>query len=220
MEQMDISQPEPPPTLLHITPYEVAARLGELGISREPLELAVLQGDLQRRLATPDDYYSAAGFSSWNRMLRVLREELRRDAQWHRGDFLRIPVVFNPDESVAIGVASGDWRTGEGDDPRGPTTNPKGPATIEAVEISGGRGQLDFPAEGVDLWYLVYRLTDDGLWAELSRPRDVSDAAEISGWSERILIGRIDPDSPLPAVKTKPSESNPEIAVDVRRKSA
>lgn len=205
-----------PHTRIHIEPYEVDLRLDQLGVSRAPFVEAARQGDLQRRLATEDDFYATAGYTGWARSLRVLRQETRALHQWHKGDFLRIPVTYNTDETIAVAVSMGDECTGlPGEDP---TTNAKGPSTVIAVE-EASQGALNFDADetGVDLWYLLtFATPDDELRAELSRPRFTDEQFKISGWHERILFGRLDPDQD--ARIKHPIASDPTITV--RRKSA
>ena len=206
---------------VYVTPYEVDARLKQLGVSRRPLVLAALQGDLQRRLCTPDDFYATPGYVEWARALRTLREELRRDHGWHRGDFLRIPVCFNAEENLAISVALGDQWTGI-DGEKQPSTSPRGPATIEVVELSGTQRSIDFDVDdAVDFWYLLIYAAGDELRAELSRPTDVNDTKRINKWNERILLGSIDPNTSVTQkLDEPPVTEEPEIAVDVRRKLA
>ena len=202
---------------VYVTPYEVDARLKQLGVSRRPLVLAALQGDLQRRLCTPDDFYATPGYVGWARTLRTLREELRRDHGWHRGDFRRIPVCFNSEENVAIAAAGGNQWTGV-DGQEQPATREKGQGTVDAVEMSGTQRVLEF--EAVDFWYLLTYATDGELRVELSCPTNVNDARQINRWSERILIGLIDPNTPMSKTLDVPVAPEPEIAVDVRRKLA
>jgi hypothetical protein len=210
--------PRQPAAKVVVDPYEVDARLHQLGVSRGPLIEAALQGDLHRRLNdTPDDFSATPGFSGWSRTLRVVRAELRKVHAWHNGDFLQIPVTFNETETMAVAVSTGNERTGlPGDDP---STNAKGPRTAEAVESA--QGGLDFDDEeiGVDFWYLVTHATADGeVRAELSNPRITDEHYQILGWHERILLGRIDPDGNWQAVPAPVAPSD--ITIDVSRKTA
>ena len=205
---------------IYSTTYEVAERLARLGISRRPLESAALQGDLQRRLCTRDDFCATPGYVTWGRALRVVREELRREHAWHQGDFLRIPVCFNTAENVAITVALGDKWTGI-DGEEQPSTRKRGQATVEAVELSGTQRSMDFDDDdAVDFWYLLVYAIDDELRAELSKPTDMNDTGQINKWNERILLGSIDPDASMTQKLNEPLVTEPEIAVDVRRKLA
>jgi len=209
--------PHRPRARLYVEPYEVDLRLSQIGVSRGPFIEAALQGDLQRRLCTPDDFGATAGYVGWARGLRVMRAELRRAHGWHNG-FLRIPVSYNEHETRAVAVSGGDERIGlPGPDP---VTNAKGPATVAAVESNRSpQESFDFEDQGVDLWYLLtYATEDDELRAELSNPSFIDgDTLQISGWHERILFGRIDPDAPS-RITAPVAPSN--IDFDVPRKTA
>jgi hypothetical protein len=210
-------RPLNPPARLIFEPYEVDLRLHQLGVTRTPLEEAVRQGSLQRRLCTADDFYGAPGYLAWARALRVTRQELRKQHGWHKGDFLRIPVAYNEDESVAVAVSSGDDRVGlPGDDP---STKEKGPSTVAAVGESS-QPELQFASDeiGVDLWYLLtYESNEGELRAELSSPRFTDEEDKISGWYERVIFGRIDFDGE-PQVMA--SDATTDFSINVTRKSA
>jgi hypothetical protein len=207
-----------PSARLFITQYEVDLRLGQLGVPREALEQAVREGDLQRRLCTADDFPAAPGFYAWSRTYRILNQEMRRANGWHRGTFLRIPACISPDASIAIAVSSGNAPTGRDDGT--PRTNKKGPATIDAVEIAAQQRFVLDSGEGAEFWYLLFHSSEDGLWAELSCPRDLSEDDEISDWAERILLGQIDPNGGPPIREREPSGPQSGINVEVRRKTA
>lgn len=207
--------PRPAQCIIHLTPYEVDLRLSQLDVPREVLTRAVLQGELQRRFATPDDFHATAGYTAWARTYRELVSGMRSQRGWHKGQFLSIPVVYTFDETYAIAVSPGDSKTAD-PDTKGPSTHRKGPATSEAVARSRD-GQLEFEDSPVELWYLVYDVRTDGsLHAELSRPLSLEEA-RITAWSERVILGRIDPE-PQPRVASGPE--SPEIDVSVRRKTA
>lgn len=171
-------------------PKEVDLRLAKLGLSRPPLVDATLAGDVYRRSRTEMDAPGADGYFQWDGALRVLREQTAEAHQWHRELYLRIPVTFNNDESIAIAVSSGDENTGRnGPDPS--TKNVKGSATEDAVDVNRklpfGRGEA-----GVDFWYLLIDATDDGVWAELARPILRDAMGRVNGWTDRLLLGRVD----------------------------
>jgi hypothetical protein len=208
-----------PPARIVVERYEVDLRLSQLGVSRAPFVKAALEGDLQRRLCTSDDFYATAGYSGWARAFRVTRQECRELHHWHNGSFLRIPVTFNESDTIAIAVSPGDERTGlPGDDP---STNAKGPWTVAAVEESTAQGTLDLDGSeemGVDLWYLLtYSSEEDGVRIELSNPLLTDERQRISIWRERIIIGRTDPDTNVQAAA--PVVPSP-ITINVPRKSA
>lgn len=220
--------PNPRAARVYVDPNEVDLRLAQLGLSRAPLVHAALAGDLLRRGCTRWDAPMTPGFYMWSRAVSVLREDTHAIHGWHPDDFLRIPVTFNNDETMAVAVTGGDERTGKnGDDPA--TKTVRGQATIEAVEgnrkLRFGRGYDDSEEPGVDFWYeLIYATDEDGVWCEFSRPSTID--PETGGaitWDERIILGRIDPEDGAKATKRRgsvPPQSTPEINVPVRRKSA
>lgn len=212
---MDSNSFQRPATIV-VDLYEVDRRLRELGVSRGPLIEAVLEGDLQRRLNnTPDDFYATPGYVGWARTLRVMRAQLGIEHGWHTSDFLQIPVSYNPVETIAIAVSSGDERTGlAGDDP---STNAKGPQTAAAVTKSS-QGEFEFDEDGVELWYLLTYVSEDGVMVELSRPSFMDDRNNISSWYERIILGRVDPDGA--PVGVQPPVVSTDITIDVPRKTA
>jgi hypothetical protein len=177
--------------------------------------VAALEGHLEMNLVTDDNFYASRGYNFWDGTLRGLRVGLRELHGFHRGDFCRIPVAYNEDESLAIAVtASDDPRVGRaGEDPE---TNRKGPAT--AVAIAESQDSL-FDDRPVELWYFVLHVSEDGeVRAELSRPLVADDQDKISEWEERILLGSIvSPDS---GSRVRQPASDPKIDVQVSRKSA
>jgi hypothetical protein len=206
---------------VYVDPYEVDARLDQLGLRRAAMELAVEQGELQRRLCTPLDFSATPGYVAWGRTLRAVREETI-PLGWHPGDLLQIPVTYNPDESIAVAVSSGDENTGVLTDRDPATKTVKGQATIHAVEankIPFGRNPYDDEEDmiGVELWYLLYCSDEHGLRAELSSPRTMDTAGRIAGWSERILLGTIGGDDAQAAPLT---DISPVLDVPVLRKSS
>ncbi len=202
--------------VIHSTAYEVNLRLAELGIPKEVLARAVMQGELQRRLTTTDDFYATPGFYAWSRTYRELVSGMRLDSRWHKGQFCRIPVTYSADESLAIAVSRGSAATGDAQNDDLATT-PKGPATSDAVESSQPEQPFDLDWPPAELWYLLYDSRSDGVWAELSRPTVTDDEDRVVDWAERIVIGRLDPE---PAAIGASEPALPEIDIPVRRKSS
>lgn len=176
-------------------PYEVDYQLDRIfGLTRLPFEEAVRSGDHERRRTTKDDALGADGYYAWTRTLRTLRGGTRQVAGWHRGDFRRIPVTLSNDETKAIAVSSGDERTGrDGEDPA--TKNIKGWDAAVAVEHNRLRFNdiSPFDDDPVEFYYLLYYLTDQGMWAEVSEPLFQADDGRITGWGTRLLLGEILP---------------------------
>lgn len=175
--------------------YQVDLMLDRtFGLTRLPFEQAVRHGDSERRKTNADDAPGAGGYYAWTRTLRALRRETRKDAGWHRDAFRNIPATFSNDKSKVIAVSSGDECTGRnGPDPS--TKNIKG--CDAEVAIDGNRLRYDefdpFDDGPVDFFYLLYYMTDDGMWAEVSQPTFRDTTGHITGWGVRLLLGEILP---------------------------
>ena len=79
-------------------------QLAKLGIKLVQLHDALRAGEEARRLTTANDPRNAAGTVDYFRRIRVLRERLIADSQWARLDLNQLPLVANPDRTMAIGV--------------------------------------------------------------------------------------------------------------------
>jgi hypothetical protein len=176
---------------IYYEPNDVFAQLDRLGLTRGVLEMAVTQGEAQRRLGSNLDPKPAPGFTAWSRTIRVLREGLIEfNAGWYPEDWVGIPMIVNADETIRLTATSGDENTGRpetGIDPR--TKNPKGGGTAEAV-AENAQQSLDIP--GPTTWVLLYDSTADGLFAELACPEALAANGYIEAWTERIILGHID----------------------------
>jgi hypothetical protein len=209
--------------LVHATKEEVDLRLAQLGWSRAPFIQAAVESDLMRRSCTHMDAPGVPGYYVWSRGYRVMNDELCAKHGTHPGLYLQIPVAYDVDEMRAIAVSSGDSNTGRlGDDPS--TKNIKGSATIEAL---AGNRKLPFGRDlsdeeyGVDFWYSLIDANDDGIWIEISRPTTVDRVGHVEGWSERIVIGRVDLGGGGGRKRTKPQtppSTGDAIDVPVSRK--
>ncbi len=180
-----------PDVTIHSEPYAVDAALNQLGLDRAALEQAVAEGELQRRLASPFDPPTAGGFNAHVAAVRSLRETYVPKG-WHPSDD-GLSTIGHPNGSVAVAVAAGDRRTGDADATNVSTKRARGPATVEAIR-ENGQGVL-FPLEPTVTWLLLTHVRNDGVYAELSRPAGLDDGF-ITKWTERIVLGRIDPTEP------------------------
>ena len=217
------AQPNQSRPRVYEEPYEVDARLRSLGVARAWIIDATRQGDLQRKLASPNDFDGCGAYNAASRGLRALCE-IGSGNGWHRGEHLTIPVVFNRDENVAIAVTGGDRYTGIVDEDRDPTTKAlKGPATERAArrntKLPFGLALYDEGQPiGVAFWYM---LTYSGaeLRVELSTPRVTDSQGHVVGWTERIIVGHVDDGGDYSAARA-PVGGPPEIDIAVRRKSS
>jgi hypothetical protein len=211
-----------PTSRRYVTEYEVNARLRDLRMPRRLLELAVAQGHLDRRLATPLDLPGRGEYDAASRGLRTLGEEGgTTEGGWFRDKFLGIDVVFRSDEAVAINVTGGDEWTGVDGEEDPVNTALKGPNAMRAAQAP----RIDFIGDGsvtgVSFYYLLTNVRDDKLWAELSEPVSVLDG-HTAGWFERIILGEIDFNSVLQGGIGEPTApASPDLDIPVtRRKTA
>ena len=205
---------EAPRSRVYIDDYEVDLRLSQLGLTRLPLILAVRRGDIARRNTGRLELPSAPGFNAVSKGVEALREETI-SLLWHPDRFLGIEVAMNNERTVAVTVTEGDVFCGTmGDrDPR--TKALKGPNTSRAVEDNR---LFDDPE--VTLWLLLTLSTDEGLFAELSRPFEERDGV-VYGWNERILLGDVSEGGALAEINRSPQTAPSEQAiVNVIRKQA
>lgn len=207
----------------------VDLRLLELGTSRDLLTSAILAGELQRRLCTEHDPPAAAGFFAWARTVRALRDLHAERHGWFGDDTGMISTAVNPERTMAIMVATGDSDTGRATGRHPQTKYPKGIGTITAVErngqmdlfgmLAGGAAELDpefVEASGPLTWMLLVHSDRSGVWAELSRPNGIGESGHVSGWSERILLGHIDPSDPGASLNlTDAAPVHPTAPIDV-----
>jgi hypothetical protein len=219
---------EPGP-LFHRTvsdPYEVDLLLDRLfGLQRSVFVEAVRRGDNERRIPRADDAPGADGYYAYNRTLAALRINARKTGGWHRGSFRNIPVTLNEDETVAIAVSSADERTGKDGDPPS-TKNIKGEDATVAIDGNVLRNDECAPFDDapVDFYYLLYFMTDEGIWAEIAEPTYKGADGRIVGWGWRLLLGETHLDGERgkrrqgsPVAPTTPATA---IDVAVTRKTA
>lgn len=196
--------------------FDVDYRLSQLGMTRSWIWMAMDRGAVDHRLAPPFGLDGNASYRAADRALSELCLE-PLEAGWRRDSFLRIPVAMNRQQTIAVGVTSGDHNTGvlSDDDPR--TVTLKGPATRLISD------QLDFSKRpddinGVDYWVALGYWTEDEMRCELSRPLPPDEDGRISGWAERILVA---PDGSVPQRPLRRSDdAAPQAAPLVRRKAA
>lgn len=213
------SNPNPYAACVYSEAYEVDLQLARrFGLTRDVFVDAALKGDGQRRLATHDDPDGTDGFNFWTRSTRALRVNARR-AGWHNEKYQQIAATFNNDESVAIAVSRGDDKTGRlGDDPK--TRTVKHGGTLAAVEQNRLPYGRDDGEPGVDFWYLLVDASDEGVWAEVSRPLDASGGV-VDQWQYRIVLAECTPDGGARRKdSTEPIVPKSNIHVPVSRKAA
>lgn len=174
-------------------------RLSELGLRAEQLTRAVLRADAEAKLSTDLDPPTMAGLTWYGKTVRFLREELV-PAGWGYDNPNNFCRTLHPSGEFAIVVSSGDQFTGlDGLDPS--TKYPKGDTALRAVEQNGQMELWDVSADpdgNADrlstsvqrTWYLLYRVTADVIYLELSLPTQIKDGL-ITSWEERILLSPV-----------------------------
>lgn len=207
---------------------EVYGRLTELGLTENSLREPVMQGMLARSECTLNDPPLYAGFATWARTVRCLREKLiPQPYGWSRSDEGNYPLVVSPDGTIAIAVATGDENTGN-PNVTPMTKSPKGPRTQSAIEVNQYQGSLfesipdfeisEMPHGNRVTWILLqhYDQVRKEVRFELSLPTSYS--GKVDGWSERLIFGALplDPTSSIP-VPVLPNL--PDIDVPLRRRA-
>jgi hypothetical protein len=196
---------------------EVVDALTALGVRRELLIEALLDGEAQRDACTPFDPSSAPGFVSYARTTRKLRE-LLVPLGWHSVDEDNLALVVSPNGDMAIAVSTGDEGTGVAYRPV-KSKYPKGPATIAAVArnqllLFGEPNPKREPVLDRKMWMLLRRRLNSTLYCELSLPQSVGEDERVEEWATRII---------LPAMNLEPSiappDSGDDIVIDISRRS-
>ena len=112
-------------------PFEVEARLNELGLSSDDIREPAGAGLSARASCSDNDPPWFPGLLQFAIMVRTLRERKAPDG-WSRNDYKNFSTVVRSDGLVAIAIARGDDGTGNRDAVVS-TKYPKGVATLEAV---------------------------------------------------------------------------------------
>lgn len=205
----------------------VTNALADLGLRKEILIEAIMQGEIARASCTVNDPPCVPGIYSWGSTVRALRDILV-PLDWEKDDTANYSTVVSPDKSFAIAVVTGDAATGLVD--HEPTSKyPKGNRTRDAVATNQ---QCLFPevqqivdaeiakaeaAEKRITWMLLKRRSGESVFAELSLPRDISKSGWVQGWETRIILDPIDVE-PI-AVLDDDDVSDETVEVFVRRRS-
>lgn len=212
-----------------VTRHEIAdvtTRLAELGLDQMDLLEAVMQGMFARSECTLNDPPLSAGFITWARTVRVLREKLI-PKQWTRSDEGNYPLVVNPVGNLAIAVATGDESTGIAmANPM--TKSPKGPRTQSAIEVNQYQSSLfeafpefeipETPHNDRVTWILLqhYDQSKKEVRFEMSLPSSYS--GKVDGWSERIILSAL-PFDPTTVIPVSIVPNLPDIDIPLIRRA-
>ena len=171
-------------------PFEVEARLNELGLSSDDIREPAGAGLSARASCSDNDPPWFPGLLQFAIMVRTLRERKAPDG-WSRNDYKNFSTVVRSDGLVAIAIARGDDGTGNRDAVVS-TKYPKGVATLEAVNQN-----LRLPFDEQDIaqnqgkastWFLLHSRTKDELELELSHPTLINDHGYITKWDVRLIL--------------------------------
>lgn len=175
-----------------------AARLVELGLEYEQLERALLRADAEAKLTSDLEPPTAEGITRYNKTNRFLREELV-PAGWRFDNSQNFCRTIDPSGTFAIVASSGDEGAGTWVPGHKPSTKySKGETAVRAV-AANTQPALDLGEEFADepvvlpaaVWYLLYRVTSDHIFVELSLPSAI-EGGRIVDWSERIILDPIE----------------------------
>jgi hypothetical protein len=212
--------------VIRVEPWDVQARLAELGLEEEPLRDVVRRGYLAYITCTGNHPPLIPSIWAWGETVRALREYVL-PLGWRRSDDRNYSVVIDPEGCTAIAVATGDH--GTGDPGVFPSTKaPKGQSTLAAVTMNQVQLSLFMQDEPVSppakpeeadnervTWLLLIHRTGKEVRCELSLPSSMTDC-RIDGWRERILMGSVPLDGDI--IEVVPPML-PDISIDVKRRA-
>ena len=220
-----VAQPLPSGAPNHI------AQLAALNLRLEYFHDALRAGEQARRLVTKNDPKNAAGTVDYFQRVRVLRHGLITRANWARADLDGLPLVVNPDLTMAIGVLLGDHKTGwlGAHHPR--SKRPVGEKKIKLVAQNQQLALIPRPAaaDEVDLetadlsnvhtWFLITHRRVKGdrvtVSSELSEPEGTGDDAYVERYVRRIPFPNLEFKGVIPYAGNSDSDSTGyEVAVD------
>ncbi len=183
------------------------SRLQQLGLNADLLVRALLRADAEAKMTTGLEPPTAEGTTRYIKTVRFLREELV-PLEWRFDNYKNFCRTIHPSGSFSIVTSSGDEFTGVDLPGMKPSTKyPKGDLTALAVQQNADQGVFDLgvdfeevqanAAELEDIWFLLQRVTDEEIHAELSLPTAI-DNGLIADWEERIILPRISRQDPPP----------------------
>lgn len=184
--------------IIHSQARDVDQRLVLLGLDQEQLLHAARRWHFSWSNFTPNHPPVGIGISAWTEAVAALREQLL-PLGWTRSDERNYALVFDPERSMAINVATGDAGTGRID--AVPSNKaPKGVSTADAISINQQQLELDLPVpdvphirgeDGPITWFLLLHRSDTEIRSELSLPSAMSPDGRITRWQERIILSPI-----------------------------
>lgn len=179
-------------------PHDRNSRLYALGLDEATVEEIVVYGLRARQACSPLAPPSYPGTVQWaetivgSRMILIPRN-------WTHSDAHNFSRIVNPEETIAIIVATGDEHTGIATgEPR--TRYPKGPETTAAVQMNV---QMAFPGLAIaqfenvsppslETWIVLLSTNDFECRYELSRPQAQDKEGRVIAWLDRIIFPLIE----------------------------
>jgi hypothetical protein len=205
------------------------AQLASMNLRLEYFHDALRAGEQLRRSATPNDPLNAAGTGDYFRRVRVLRDRLIKEVKWSRLNLGGLPLVVNPDMTMAIGVLLGDNQTGWVGNFHPRSHRPLGEKKVKLVSQNRQLAMIHRPmvpdevdVEEADLskvrtWFFLTkrRVMGDKVIVsnELSEAAETSKNGYVKRWARRIPFPDVVFEGVVPYVGGDGS-SGYEVAVD------
>lgn len=194
--------------------FEAVDRLRNMDLTVDKVHRALLRADAEARQSNDLEPPNLGGINRWGKGVRFLREELLPDG-WGFDNSRLFCRTVHPSGEFAIVVSSGDDFVGEFIPGCSPTTKyNKGQTVVRAV-VNNEQLAWDFGTDGereatpgdaaILTWFLLFRVTDDQIYAELSLPSAI-DGGAISDWAERIILPPIDLENADRTVEDPPDD--------------
>lgn len=208
------------------------SQLAAFGLKVEYFYDALRAGEQARRLVTKNDPPNAGGTEDYFRRVRVLRDRLIELIHWKRGELDGLPLVVNPDKTMAIGVLLGDHQTGWVGSYHPRSKRPVGEAKVGLVAQNGQQevlfrrplvaGDVDLEAEDLfklRTWFFVThrRPLRNGVVvvsSELSLPSRTSKTGYVDEWERRIPFPDLTFENVTPHTDDDESDGGYDVAVD------
>jgi hypothetical protein len=207
------------------------AQLAKLGLRVDYLHDAVRGGEEVRRLVTANDPRNAAGTMDYYRRVRVLRDRLINEEGWRRAEVNQLPLVVNPDKTLAIGVLLGDYRTGWVGSFQPRSKRPVGEGKLRLVAQNQQLALIPAPVEPGEValededlakmqtwFYMTYRRVFRDVVrvsSELSLPAEVSLSNYVEKWARRIPVPDLEFQGVIPYIEgTDDGPDNYDVPVD------
>jgi hypothetical protein len=204
--------------------HAAEGRLQQLGLSADLLVRALLRADAEAKLTTGLEPPTAEGTTRYAKTVRYVREELV-PLGWRFDNYKNFCRTIHPAGAFSIVTSSGDEFTCLDVPGMKPSTKyPKGDLTVLAVRQNADQGVLDLgadyavdafdPADLENIWFLLQRVTEETIYAELSLPTAIENGI-IVDWEERILLPQISRHEQPPTVTVEEPPSGDAYNVEV-----